>query len=153
MGIEKKEHFVKMAEYTGGVKALQQFIKEHLTYPKAAFENKIEATIHVKYVVDDKGNVIEAKCVGNVGYGLEEEAIRVVKLLKYSSVKNRKMRVTFNKKIDIHFRLPKEAPQELNIQTPVQQNLSINYQLVSNSEHQQHPQEKTEKTITYTIHF
>lgn len=103
---ETKDKFIKMPEYPGGIKAIQAFIKANLKYPLEAFANKIEATAHIHYVLDSNGNVIEAKCVGNPGHRLDEEAIRVVKLLKYSAAKNRKLRITFNKKIDIHFRMP-----------------------------------------------
>lgn len=103
---ETKDKFIKMPEYPGGVKAIQSFIIANLKYPTEAFANKIEATVHIHYVLDAKGNVMEAKCIGNPGHGLDEEAIRVVKLLKYSPARNRKLRITFNKKIDIHFRLP-----------------------------------------------
>ncbi len=151
MGIDKKEHFVKTPEYLGGVKGLQQFIKENLQYPKEAFENKIEATVHVKYVVDNKGNVIEAKCVGTTGYGLEEEAIRVVRLLKYSSVNNRKMRVTFNKKIDIHFRMPKLIENEIEIQAPAPVELNVLYTLTPETKSPNKVNEPKSSNFEYQI--
>lgn len=125
MGIDKKDKFIKTPDFPGGVKGIQQFIKENLRYPKVAFDNKLEATVHVKYVINSKGDVIEAKCVGSAGHGFDEEALRVVKLLKYSSANNRHLRVTFNKKIDIHFRLPRH---EDVIEPSVSDNQSINIQ-------------------------
>jgi protein TonB len=119
MGIEKKDRFIKTPEYPGGTKGIQDFIKQNLKYPKEAFDNNFESSVHVKYAIDTDGKVIEAKTVGSAGYGLEEEALRVVKLLKYLPAKNRKLRVTFNKKIDIHFRLPKIQEQEAK-------NMSVN---------------------------
>lgn len=128
---ETKDKFIKMPEYPGGVKAIQAFIIANLKYPPEAFANKIEATVHIHYVLDAKGTVMEAKCIGNPGYGLDEEAIRVVKLLKYSTAKNRKLRITFNKKIDIHFRMPKSIEQEipLNVPNVLEQN-TVNYSFV-----------------------
>ena len=106
MGIDKKEKFIRTPVYLNGTAGIKQFVKENLKYPIEAFKAKIEATVHVKYIIDSNGDVIEAKTVGHVGYGLDEEAIRVVKLLKFSKVRNRNLRVTFNRKLDIHFRMP-----------------------------------------------
>lgn len=146
---ETKDKFIKMPEYPGGVKAIQAFIIANLKYPPEAFANKIEATVHIHYVLDAKGTVMEAKCIGNPGYGLDEEAIRVVKLLKYSSAKNRKLRITFNKKIDIHFRLPKSIEPESSINIPIDpvQN-TVNYTFIKSEK----KQEQNKKLVfTYSI--
>jgi len=89
---------------------LRKFITTNLRYPKAALENKIQGTVIIKYDVDHKGKVIDAKVISGVGYGCNEEAIRLVKLLTFEVPKVRKMRVLYHKDLQIHFRLPKQAP-------------------------------------------
>ncbi len=102
----KPEQFIKHPSYPGGSTALREFVHQNLQYPKAALENKIEGTVTVKYEIDQEGVVLLARVISGIGYGCDEEALRVVKLLKFSSVKNRGMRVTFNKTINIRFKLP-----------------------------------------------
>ncbi|HXH17945.1 MAG TPA: energy transducer TonB, partial [Chitinophagales bacterium] len=68
-------------------------------------------TVAVTYEIDFKGDVIDAKIKSGIGYGCDEEAIRVVKMLKFAVPKHHKLRVTFHRTINIHFRLPKPQKQ------------------------------------------
>jgi len=72
-----------MPEFPGGEKALQQFLKDNLVYPDSAEKDKIQGRVFVGFVVEKDGIVSDVKIVGkNInGYGLEEEALRVVKLM------------------------------------------------------------------------
>jgi protein TonB len=89
---------------------MKKFIAENLKYPKVALENKVEGTVHLDYKLNHKGEVIDSKVISGLGNGCDEEALRLVKLLKFEPARNRKLKVTFNKKIQIHFRLPKQKP-------------------------------------------
>ena len=106
----KDKHFIKKPIYEGGPKAMKKFIGENLRYPKEALENKIQGTVYVRYDIDRKGNVFDAKVIKGIGYGCDEEAMRLAKLLKFRVPKTRGVRVTFHKNIQIHFRLPKKTP-------------------------------------------
>jgi protein TonB len=65
--------------YKGGQGALADYINNNIEYPQDAIDNNIEGTVSVQFVVDEKGNISNVKTVGNkVGYGLEEEAVKVV---------------------------------------------------------------------------
>ncbi len=103
-----EKHLIKKPYYEGGKKALDQFIKQHLKYPKEALEKKIEGSVHVTFEISTEGKVITAKSISSLGGGCDEEAVRLVKMLRYKVPKNpRKLKIKFNKKIQIHFRLPK----------------------------------------------
>ena len=104
---KKDKHFIKKPTYEGGLTALREFIRKNMKYPKAALKEKIEGTVFVKYTVDHKGNVISTKVVSSLGHGCDEEAKRLVSLLKFQIPKIRKMRIQYHKSIQIHFRLPK----------------------------------------------
>ena len=121
---KKDKHFLNRPVYEGGPKAMKQFVKENLRYPKEALENKVEGTVSIRYTIDYKGNVIEAKIISGVGYGCDEEAIRLVKLFKFTVEKNRKVRAIFHKNIQIHFRLPKQKAAQVQQQ---QQQVQYNY--------------------------
>ena len=116
----KDKHFIKKPAYPGGRDALRKFIKENLVYPEKALEEKVEGTVSLKYSIDHKGNVTDSHIISGLGYGCDEEAVRLVKLLKFVVPKNaKKVRVSFQKDIHIHFRLPK---------TPAKPKVTVNYQ-------------------------
>jgi len=110
---KKGKHFIKTPVYEGGLKAMRIFISQHKKYPEEALKEKIEGTVYLKYTIDYKGNVIDAKVLKSLGHGCDEEAVRIIKLLKFNVPKNRGIREKFFKNIQIHFRLPKkkEKPQ------------------------------------------
>jgi TonB family protein len=65
--------------YKGGDGALSDYINNNIEYPQDAIDNNIEGTVSVQFVVDEQGNISNVKTIGNkVGYGLEEEAVKVV---------------------------------------------------------------------------
>ena len=76
-----------------------------MKYPKQALEKGIEEIVLLEYEVDDMGKVYNPKVINGLGYGCDEEAIRLAKLLKYKKVKNRGVRVKSNIKTKIAFNL------------------------------------------------
>jgi protein TonB len=68
--------------FPGGESELHKFLSENIKYPQQATENGIQGTVYVSFVVDSKGNVTDAKVLRGIGGGCDEEAIRVVKLMK-----------------------------------------------------------------------
>ncbi len=139
----KDKHFIKKPVYKGGPKALKKFIGENLRYPKEALENKVEGTVYLNYDINYKGEVTDARVIKSVGHGCDEEAVRVVKLLKYEVPKNRGVRVVFHKNIQIHFRLPKEKEKK----PPVQ------YNYVNTPGKTADPNEQKKSSTTITITF
>lgn len=111
----KPEEFIHHPGYPGGTEALREFIRRNLRYPAEALKNKVEGTVAVTYQIDYKGNVIDAKIKSGIGYGCDEEAVRVVKLLKFAVAKHHKLRVTFHRTINIHFRLPKPKRRQVHL--------------------------------------
>ncbi|MAZ55722.1 MAG: hypothetical protein CMP54_01810 [Flavobacteriales bacterium] len=115
----KKKKFIQKSEYPGGIEGLRSFIKNNLKYPQKALENKIEGNVLVKYKVNSIGEIFNIQIIQGLGFGCDEEAIRIIKKLKYPKLLNRKIKVTTNKKISIKFRLPKRRD-----------NIVINYQII-----------------------
>lgn len=102
---KQPKHFIKIPGYPGGNTALDKFIKDNLRYPKEALEKKLEGTVAVDFDFNHKGKVTKATIKSPLGHGCDEEAIRIVKLLRFNNSKNRGVKVTFHKSINIHFRL------------------------------------------------
>ncbi len=106
----KPESFIRKPVYPGGTKAFNEFIRTELKYPDEAIQNKIEGIVSVSHDVDANGNVSEVKLKHGIGYGCDEEAMRIVKLLKYDAKKYRGMRVVFHNITNINFRLIPSIP-------------------------------------------
>lgn len=119
----KEKHFIKQPWYEGGPKAMKQFIAENLRYPQAALEQQLEGTVTVRFDIDHKGDVVDARTIGHaLGHGCEEEAIRLVKSMKFLVDKPRGLRVVYHKTIQVHFKLQKSAGTSAQVQliyTPV----------------------------------
>jgi protein TonB len=69
----------KVPEVVGGLDSLQL----KLIYPEKAKENKIEGRVYVLAIIDTIGNEICSKVIKGLGYGCDEEALRLVKTSKY----------------------------------------------------------------------
>lgn len=142
----KKKRFIERPKYPGGSGALQQFIKEHLSYPEAARKEGIEGTVKVRYTVDHLGKVIKAEVLSGLGHGCDEEAVRLVKLLRFEVPKNRGVKVQFHKQISIHFRLSKKGKQKTG---PA----SVQYQYTPAVKKKKDDKEENGGSYNYTISF
>jgi TonB family protein len=68
------------AEYIGGLDAFQKFISSRIHYTERAKQASISGKVYVQFVVDGDGSVVNIKVVRGIGYGLDEQAMDVIKL-------------------------------------------------------------------------
>lgn len=68
-------------EFEGGLKALNKFIASQLRYPERASEAAQQGKVYVRFVVDENGKVSNIELLNSAGFGMDEEAIRVVSLI------------------------------------------------------------------------
>ncbi len=71
----------EMPQPIGGLSALASQIK----IPDTAWEAGVEGKVFLDIVVDEQGNVSDAKVLRGLGAGLDEEALRVVRQAKFMS--------------------------------------------------------------------
>ncbi|MBU0488345.1 MAG: TonB family protein [Bacteroidetes bacterium] len=77
--IEKVYNEVEtMPEFKGGQPALTKMIVENITYPDDAKRNGISGKVVVEFVIEKDGKVTNIKLKEGIGYGCDEEAIRVI---------------------------------------------------------------------------
>ncbi len=85
---------------------MDAFIKGNMQYPQKALDARISGTVAVVIDIDESGFVKKGRIKKSVGFGCDEEAVRLCKLLKFSTAAKRKSRkTTFHRTINIHFRL------------------------------------------------
>ncbi len=68
-------------QFPGGQNALDKYITNSVNYPQQAIDDDMSGVIHVSFIIDEQGKVTNAKVLdpANVGDGLDQEALRVVK--------------------------------------------------------------------------
>lgn len=68
-----------MPEYRGGTNEMFRFLGKNLIYPAAAQRAGVEGMVIVTFVVSATGQIEDATVLKGLGYGTEEEALRVIK--------------------------------------------------------------------------
>jgi protein TonB len=71
------------AYYEGGQEAMYAFIAKELKYPLLAKRNRMQGRCIVSFTLNPDGTMQGIKLVKQVGGGTGEEALRVVRLLKF----------------------------------------------------------------------
>jgi TonB family protein len=91
--------------FPGGIQKLNRFLDKTIKYPIAALDNDIQGTVMVNFIVEKDGSLSNLKADRKLGFGLDEEAIRVLKLSKWlPAVQDGKV-VRVNYSIPIKFAL------------------------------------------------
>jgi protein TonB len=141
-----RKKFLRIPTFPGGKEAYLRFISENIVYPESAILNKVEGYVHISYAVNNIGEIEDITVSKGIGYGCDEEAIRVIKLMKYEPVKNRGVRMKVEMKTRIHFQLPNI------IEKSSQQSFQINYSS-ANDEKQNSPEPKPKAVYNYSINL
>jgi len=71
-----------MPQPVGGEAAWAKFLQSNLRYTEKAMENEISGKVYVSFIVEADGHISSIKVERGPGYGLDEEAVRVLKLAK-----------------------------------------------------------------------
>lgn len=89
-------------EFEGGLSALYRFVASQLHYPEIASIEGKGGTVYVKFVVDENGKVGKLSLLNNLGYGLDDEALRVVALIP----KFKKPATAAGHNVKVYYQLP-----------------------------------------------
>ena len=68
-------------EFAGGMNALLKFLQKNLHYPAPAVNSGIMGKVYMQFVVGQDGNISKVDVLKGIGFGCDEEAERVVKLM------------------------------------------------------------------------
>lgn len=133
--MKKPKKFIQVPQYPGGRDAMRKFITENLKYPQKAHDNNVEGMVVVVIDINGDGKVERARLKKKLGFGCDEEAKRVAKLLEFHPTKNRKVRVTSHRTINFNFRKPKKKVLAKKVvkqkaPAPASSGFTINYTYV-----------------------
>lgn len=73
MGVEQD------AEFPGGMGALMKYLQKNVNYPAAAQRANVSGKVILQFVVERDGTVGQIIVLKSIGFGCDEEAVRVVK--------------------------------------------------------------------------
>ncbi|MBJ6111655.1 TonB family protein [Hymenobacter sp. BT523] len=73
----------QMPAFPGGEEAFRRYLSAKTRYPPEAERLNLSGTVYVRFVVDEAGRIRDAEVVKGVGAGLDEEALRLVRLMPW----------------------------------------------------------------------
>lgn len=73
----------QMPAFPGGTEAFYKFLKTKTKYPIEALQRDISGKVQVSFVVDEEGHILDPKVVRGLGAGLDEEALRLVRIMPW----------------------------------------------------------------------
>jgi protein TonB len=86
-------------EYPGGLEALRTFLGNTLRYPRAASSAGVAGKVYVSFVINTDGSLTDLQVLKGIGFGCDEEAIRVMQKMprwKPGKQSGRPVRVKYN---------------------------------------------------------
>ncbi len=92
--------------FMGGNSEMYKFLGKNLKYPTAAQHANIQGKVFLSFIVEKDGSITDIETMKGIGFGCDEEAMRVVKLMpKWIAGKQngRNVRVKFT--IPVFFKL------------------------------------------------
>ncbi len=104
---DKNAKIDKEPQYPGGEMAMMEYLMKNLKYPEDAYKANKDGRVVVSFIVDEKGNVTSPKVEKSVYKSLDEEAIRVVKGMKFIPGQSKGKPVSCTFYLPIMFRLQK----------------------------------------------
>ena len=93
-------------EFVGGTQAMYAWLGKNIKYPAAASRANISGKVFVSFTVNTDGSITDVQTLKGLGFGTDEEAVRVVKSMprwKPGKQSGRSVRVKFN--LPISFQL------------------------------------------------
>ncbi|SHF93770.1 energy transducer TonB [Flavobacterium defluvii] len=68
------------ADFPGSIYKFRDFVKDNFKIPNKAVRKKVKGEIPVQFIVEKDGSLSDIKLLNNLGFGLDEEALRVIQL-------------------------------------------------------------------------
>lgn len=85
-------------EFAGGMEAFRAFLTKNLHYPNAAQSSNVQGKVYLNFTVEPDGSLSNINVLRGIGFGCDEEALRVMKLMpkwKPGKQSGRAVRVRF----------------------------------------------------------
>jgi periplasmic protein TonB len=95
-----------MPQFPGGDAALLKFLTNNIRFPETARKEGVSGVVHMKFVIDENGNIINISCLRSPAEVLTEEAVRVLRMMpKWLPGIQSGKKVSVTMTLPVHFRL------------------------------------------------
>ena len=92
--------------FPGGNQARNKFLADNINYPRAAEKKGIEGRVIIAFIIEKDGTITNVELLKGVEASLDEEAMRVVKLMpRWNPGKNNGEPVRTKHKVDVVYKL------------------------------------------------
>lgn len=71
--------------FPGGDVAYRAYMRQNAHFPEEAQVKRASGTVYVGFVVDEQGRILDAEIVRGVGFGFDQEALRLIRLMPWWS--------------------------------------------------------------------
>lgn len=106
----------KQPAFPGGMDKFYEYLRDNLKYPAEAKANKIEGKVFMSFIVEVDGKINNIRVDRKLGYGTDEEAVRVVEESPNWTpgiLNGKPVRVKYN--IPISFKLPDTTTTKITV--------------------------------------
>ena len=73
----------ELPTFPGGDGAYSEYMRKNAHFPEEALAKHISGMVFVSFVIDEQGRVVNAEITKGIGYGLDEEALRLIRLMPW----------------------------------------------------------------------
>ena len=94
-----------MPEFSGGRDSLYAFLTKHLIYPEQPKKAGIQGVLLIEFVVEKDGSVSNTKVLSSLHPDCDNEAMRVIKMLKFTPALVNKQPARVSYMVPVQFRL------------------------------------------------
>lgn len=96
----------EQATPVGGMNAFFNYFADNLAYPALAKKTGVEGKVYLQFVVDRYGEIDQVTVLKGIGYGCDQEAVRVMKAApKWNPAKQRGRPVSSRVTLPLNFKL------------------------------------------------
>ncbi len=95
----------QMPQPVGGYEAFYKKVSTSIKYPSRAKQRNAHGKVFVEFVVSPSGEPVNFKIVKGIGNGCDEEAVRVLKQIRWEPGKQRGNPVFVKMTLPVHFQL------------------------------------------------
>ncbi|MCX6199827.1 MAG: energy transducer TonB [Bacteroidetes bacterium] len=91
----------QMPQFPEGDEALIRFLQQNIKYPQMERDSSIKGNVLVQFVIMENGKVDDVKILRHVSFGIDSEAVRVVKMLPDFIPRRQE-----GKEVKVYYKLP-----------------------------------------------
>ncbi len=103
----------ELPAFPGGYRNMSRFLARNLVYPIAATNASVSGNVFLSFIVGKDGTIHNIEVLKGIGFGCDEEAVRVVSSFpKWKAGKQNGVAVNVKYNLPIHFRIDADKPHK-----------------------------------------